>query len=64
MFQLMDSIEKTEKKKVKSLVGEGLESLSQESVLLKLQAERYKNRHWFALCRGYTLKVCSPNLAF
>lgn len=40
MFQQMDSMEKTEKKEDKSLVGEGLESLDQESVLLKLQAER------------------------
>lgn len=63
MFQQMDSMEKTEKKEDKSLVGEGLESLNQESVLLKLQAERYKNRHRLALCRGYTLKVCSPYLA-
>lgn len=40
MFQQMDSMEKTEKKEDKSLVGEGLELLDQESVLLKLQAER------------------------
>lgn len=64
MFQLMDSMEKTGRKEDKSLVAKGLESLNQKSVLLELQAERYKNIHWFAFCRGYTLNVCSPYLAF